>query len=55
MFVCISPWNFPLAIFAGQVVAADLVTMAKGLGAGMPIGAVIAAAMPSNSTVPAKP
>ena len=22
MFVCISPWNFPLAIFAGQVVAA---------------------------------
>jgi len=22
VFVCISPWNFPLAIFAGQVVAA---------------------------------
>ena len=22
MFVCISPWNFPLAIFAGQVAAA---------------------------------
>ena len=22
MFVCISPWNFPLAIFTGQVVAA---------------------------------
>jgi RHH-type proline utilization regulon transcriptional repressor/proline dehydrogenase/delta 1-pyrroline-5-carboxylate dehydrogenase len=24
LFVCISPWNFPLAIFAGQVVAALL-------------------------------
>ena len=24
VFVCISPWNFPLAIFAGQVVAALL-------------------------------
>jgi len=22
VFVCISPWNFPLAIFLGQVVAA---------------------------------
>ena len=22
MFVCISPWNFPLAIFLGQVAAA---------------------------------
>jgi RHH-type proline utilization regulon transcriptional repressor/proline dehydrogenase/delta 1-pyrroline-5-carboxylate dehydrogenase len=22
VFVCISPWNFPLAIFTGQVVAA---------------------------------
>ena len=22
MFACISPWNFPLAIFAGQVTAA---------------------------------
>ena len=22
MFVCISPWNFPLAIFLGQVTAA---------------------------------
>src|SRR4029079_13657411 len=23
VFVCISPWNFPLAIFSGQVVAAS--------------------------------
>ena len=34
VFVCISPWNFPLAIFAGQVVAALVAGNTRGRQAG---------------------
>ena len=34
VFVCISPWNFPLAIFAGQVVAALVAGNSGGRQAG---------------------